>query len=251
MNTGVITKENEFIPIPYYEIGTFAERVCDEYIEKSEANKIKFETFAKDYSFFKPYLDFLLFELGYKIVNPLLHYNSIWSVENNELLLKSSSDNKHYVPVCDKSLEISYINPEDIHTCMIDLDGRIYEINRELELHHENVCELVLNQYLIYDKELFEIYQEYISNNITNVMSFAKNMLGFLQLEVLENRSAIVVYCKDFHNSYINNVLLRIKELYPDFTIESYTVHTEESLKVANKCIERVNKTNENRRLRF
>ena len=40
MNTGLVTKENEFIPIPYYEIGTFAENICKEYIEQSEINKI-------------------------------------------------------------------------------------------------------------------------------------------------------------------------------------------------------------------
>ena len=53
MDTGLVTKENEFIPMPYYEIGKFAEAICEEYVQKSEANKIHFETFSKNYNFFK------------------------------------------------------------------------------------------------------------------------------------------------------------------------------------------------------
>ena len=63
MKTGLLNENNEFIELPYYEIGLYAEEICRKYIEENEENKIRFESFTADYSFFKPYLDFLLFEL--------------------------------------------------------------------------------------------------------------------------------------------------------------------------------------------
>lgn len=250
MHTGLVTKENEFIPIPYYEIGAYAENICNEYIKQSETNRIKFDTFSKEYSFFKPYLDFLLFELGYKMVNPLLHENSMWCVENGRLLLKYADKDQYYSPVYDKALGIEYINPENITDCVIDTNGRIYKVCRELGLHHEIIYELIINQYLIYDKELFDIYQEYMNGNI-NIMSFARNMLGFYQLVSYHDGTGCAIYCDDFYSSYVTKVLERIKELNPRFSVNPYKVHSKESLEIANKCIERVSALNENRRLRF
>lgn len=250
MNTGLVTKENQFIPIPYYQIGTYAEDVCKQYIEQDEVHKIQFETFIKNYSFFKPYLDFLLFELEYKMVNPLLHNNSMWCVENGRLILKSADKDQYYSSVCDKDLGIEYINPENITDCVIDLKGRVYKACRDLGLHHEIIYELIINQYLIYDKELFDIYEEYMKGSL-NVMPFARNMLGFYQMVTYHDGTGCVVYCDDFYNSYIDNIFKRIQELNPGFSINPYKIHSKESLEIANKCIEKVGELNENRRLRF
>lgn len=40
MKTGLITKNDEFIEMPYYEIGKFAENICEQYINESETNRI-------------------------------------------------------------------------------------------------------------------------------------------------------------------------------------------------------------------
>lgn len=251
MDTGLLTKENQFIPIPYYEIGTFAENVCNQYITENEINKIHFDIFAQDYNFFKPYLDFLLFELGYKMINPLLYQNAIWFVENDILTLKQGDNSSKYSKVSDVALDISYVNPENVRDCMMDSIGRVYNVNRESNLYHENICDLVINQYLIYDKELYEMYKEYMSAKTRNITAFAKNMLGFSRLVMLPDQSGAVEFCSELHNSYSNAVFKRIKELYPKFDILPYNIHTKESLSIANKCIERVGDMNENRRLRF
>ncbi len=251
MKTGLLNKDNEFIELPYYEIGTYAEEICKEYIEASEENKIKFEIFSENYSFFKPYLDFILFELDYKMINPMLHQDSMWRVEDGKLLLKSASRDRICPSVDDSMLGISYINPEDVQTCMIDGNGRVYKTNDVLNIYHEDVCDAVLNQYFIYDKELYETYEEYVGLGVSDSISFARNMLGFSQLAMHPEHSGDVVYCESFYNTYIDNVFRRIKELNPEFSLNAYSVHTKESLESAHRCIERISEMNENRRLRL
>lgn len=251
METGLITNENKFIAIPYYEIGDFAEKICEQYIQKSELNKIEFEEFAKNYTFFKPHLDFLLFHLGYKMKNPLLHENSTWEVIKGKLQLKSETGSVFdYSPVRDDILQITYVNPEKIEDSLIDVYGRKYRVPKEFGLHHEDVYELVINQYLIYDKELYKIYEEYMNSGIT-IGTFGRNVLGFHQICVYDDHSGYIVYCSDFYNSYLDTVCKRISEIYPKIEMLPYHIHTEESLEIANKCIERVGELDENRRLRF
>ena len=251
METGLITPNNKFIAVPYYEIGKLAENICEDYIKESEANRLRFQIFSQYYSFFKPHLDFLLFELGYKMVNPLLHKNSIWYVCNDTLILKKDDKIRHYSSVSDTALGLAYINPENVKSCMMDNIGRVYNVNKKNGLYHETVCDLVINQYLIYDKELFEEYRKYNGNGIGDITAFAKNMLGFSHIGMFPDNSGAVVFCSEFHNSYKDKVFKRIKELNPKFDILPYSVHTKESLKVANRCIERVDEMNEDRRLRL
>jgi len=251
MKTGLLNEDNEFIELPYYEIGTYAEEICKKYIEENEENKIKFEIFSENYSFFKPYLDFLLFKLDYKVVNPMLHQDSMWRVENDRLILKSAAKDRYGIQASDSMLGISYINPEDVQSCMIDQEGRVYKTNDSLNIYHEDVCDIVLNQYLINDKEMYEAYEEYVGNGISDSLAFARNMLGFSQLAMHSDHTGNVVYCESFYNTYIDSVFRRIKELNKEFSLDAYSVHTKESLAQANRCIERAGEINENRRLRL
>lgn len=250
METGLITPDYKFIPIQYYEIGAFAENICNQYIEESETNKIQFEMFASDYHFFKPHLDFLLFKLGYKMLNPLLKEYTMWYVENDNLYLKSQNQKKQYISVCDNDLGIQYINPEKIESCVADFSGRTYKVFRRLGIQHEEIFGLILNQYLIYDKELLEMYKDYADKGM-NIGAFCRNMLGFYHIGMYPDQSGYIAYCSDFYNSYMDNVCKRIKEIYPKIEILPDHIHTKESLEIANKCIEKVGEINENRRLRF
>ena len=250
MQVGLLTRDDVFIPIPYYEIGSFAENICNEYIGRCEKNKIQFEVFASNYHYFKPYLDFLLFELGYKMANPLLRENTIWYTENHQLYLNKFYKNHSYLPVSDDVLRIQYIEPENLSSCVVDSHGVSYHVSPKSAIHHMKVYEFVLNQYLIYDKQLFQIYQNYMSQGL-NIGAFCRNMLGFFQICVYIDKSGYISYCSDFYNSYMNNICQRIQAIYPKMEIVPDHIHTEEDFKVATNCIERVNYLHENRRLRF
>ena len=252
MKSGFITKDNIFIPVPYYEIGLFAENVCKNYMEENEANKMQFELFARDYHYFKPYLDLLLFQLGYQMVNPLLQENATWYVEDNVLYLSKPYKPKEYryLPIRDDALQIQYIAPEHLQNCIVDFRGIAYHFSRGMGLYHEEIYELVLNQYLIYDKVLYEAYKSYTDKG-KNIAAFCRNMLGFYHIAVEEDRSGYIVYCSDFYNSYMDNICKRVKELYPKIKILGDKIHTEESLKMATQYIEKAGEMSENRRIRL
>lgn len=252
METGFITDENKLITIPYYEIGMFAENICKNYVGKNENNRKKFEEFAKNYHHFQPYFDFLLFELGYKMLNPLLRENAMWHVEDNILYLSTHIKAKEYryLPVNDFFFKRQYISPENLQDCVVDFDGISYNVPRKLGLFHEEMDELILNQYLIYDKELFEIYQNYMEKGL-NVGAFCRNMLGFYHITIYQDQSGYIQYCSDFSNSYMDHICKRIKELYPKMKTLGSSIHTEETLALATQYIEKVGEMNENRRFRL
>ena len=251
MKTGLITKDCKFIEIPYYEIGEFAENICGQYINESETNRYFFEEFAKNYTTFKPYLDFLLFHLGYKMINPLLHKDCTWEVNNNILQLKTSNGSLfNYLPVDDVSLQIGEVVPSEISDCIIDFNGKCYKTRRKEEIHHEDIYELVINQYLIYDKELYEYYSNYINSDYA-VGCFGREILGFRQVVIYPDNSGFIIYCSDFENQNLEDICDEITMFYPNVERDSALVHTEESLRIANQCIERMRKINEDRRLRF
>jgi len=250
METGLITKERKFIPLPYYEIGNFAESICRQYIEENDENKTEFELFSEGYHHFYPYLDFLLFKLGYKMVNPLLRENSLWFVDNNSLYLQTNSSYYKYLLVTDMALQIKPISPEKLKECVIDFNGISYEIDRENGLHHEDIYELILNQYLIYNKDLFNLYEKYISNGL-DIGCFCRNMLGFYHVAIYGDNSGFIIYCDDFKNPNMESICEEIVNINPKIKKEHDSVHTKESLAVANRCIEIVGEMNENRRFRL
>ncbi len=252
METGFITNENKLITIPYYEIGMFAENICKNYVEQNENNRIKFEEFAKNYHHFKPYFDFLLFGLGYQMVNPLLRQDSTWYVENGILYLQTSTQSikYRYLPVNDYFFKRQYISPENLQDCVVDFEGVSYNVPRTLGLFHEEMDELILNQYLIYDKELFKIYQNYMKEGL-NIGAFCRNMLGFYHITIYKDQSGYIQYCSDFENPYMDMVFNRIKELYPEMEWKGRRVHTQDSLKLALCSIEKVGEIDENTRFRL
>lgn len=252
MKTGLITKNDELIEIPYYEIGKFAENICEQYINESETNRCFFEEFAKNYITFKPYLDFLLFHLGYKMINPLLREGCIWEANNNILQLKNHNGSVFdYLPVDDISLQIGEFGPSTLSDCIIDINGKCYKTCRNQGIHHEEIYELVINQYLIYDKELYEHYNNYLKVDFS-IGNFGRDILGFCQVVIYPDfgNFGYIAYCSDFENTH-SALCDQINKYYPDVERDSTSMHNEESLKIANECIERMKEINENRRLRF
>lgn len=252
METGLITNENKFIPIPYYEIGLFAENICKNFMEANEKNKEKFEVFAKNYQHFKPYFDFLLFELGYKMINPLLRKDSIWHVEENTLYLSTLNQVKayRYVPVNDCIFVRQGNKLENLQDCVVDFYGVFYNVLRKQGLYHEDTDELILNQYLIYDKELFESYQKAKWEGL-DIGVFCREMLGYSHVTIYEDQSGFIQYCSDFDNSYMATVAQEIKKLYPKIQPLGSKVHTGDSLTEAMHLIEKVGEKHENRRFRL
>lgn len=172
---GFITPAGQLKYMEYYNILEFAKKVCYDYINKSEENLKKFFIFKKGYTKFEPYLDFILSELHYVMVNPLnfkdviiynddgLKINKISKLKNGKFSLYRENFIWNY-SCSDASLFIEQFDNKKHSDGIITKDGYYVKVDRDKDLYHEQVAEQILNQYLIGNKELYLDYIKYVKN---------------------------------------------------------------------------------------
>lgn len=202
--TKLISPNGEIHNILYYEIGLYSEKLCQEYIEKSEENKIEFENFASNYTYFKPYFDFLIFKMGYKIINPFCSKKLIGYTIGNYFITKgiSREDNikmSKYTSVSDKDLQITNYKDTSLKEGFIDANGIGFKLNRKIGLDHSKLCELILNQFMIYNKEIYldyinSISDPEISDIITIIEFYMIERLGFTQMCIFDTDYGNIIY---------------------------------------------------------
>lgn len=204
MNTSLISPNGEIHNMEYYEIGLFAEKMCKQYIEENERNKTEFEKFANNYTYFKPYFDFLLFKLGYKIINPFFKENIVGFSIGNYFVTKgiNKEDNirlEKYSSVSDYDLQITNYKDTSLKEGFINQNGVGFKVNRTIDMGHSKVCELILNQLMIYNKEICEDYLKSISsseikNILTRIEFYMIERLGFVQMCIFETNFGDILY---------------------------------------------------------
>lgn len=198
---GFMTPQNETYLMTYNEVNDFCKLVCEQekYLEQ-------FNEFSKNYTYFYPYFDFVMFELDYIFINPLLEEgtclkkvgNALYKVSEYVLddeeniyecitsLAKSIKNGGNYadlVACSDKELNIRKCNIADIHKCMIDPDGftMISTNDGEKDGNHEVTSSTIINQLLITSKYL---YQTYDSKKYT--ASYLIEKFGFIRADSIE-----------------------------------------------------------------
>lgn len=191
--TAFITPENELITMNYDKVEEFCKQECN----KPE-NIDKFSTFKKDYTYYHPYFDFVMFELNYQMINPLfksgtalvnvnqeLYLTEIDRFNYNEIRNKLNNRNPNEIPIMTKcstkEMNIRKQSSEHVDHCMID-PNLIGQMSRN---SHEVTSNTILNQLLITStkvmKDFYNFYHE--EDCIENGMSinYLLNSLGFLR----------------------------------------------------------------------
>lgn len=250
MKTGVVDKNGNLIEMPYYEIGNFFKNIVKEYISLNEDNKAVYDDFKKDYLFFKPYYDFAIFKLGYKILNPLFNENTLGYAKDNKIIVENMYDDAlkyYYSKTNDNEIEVKYADPNNIFSCIIDQDGRCFKVDREKDQFHEQIFEQVLNQIIIYNKIICEdYYNNCVVNHIfPNINFYFRDRLGFIQKS--EN---YILYNKSLVNDYTMNLLNKIMDENKHLSKET-SVLNENVIEETRNIIDCVSDEYENRRLRF
>lgn len=231
MNTSLISPSGEVYDMEYYEIGLFAEKMCKQYIEKSESNKLEFETFANNYTYFKPYFDFLIFKLGYKIINPFFKNNIVGFSIGNYFVTKgiNKDDNikmEKYSSVSDHDLQITDYKDVSLKEGFIDQNGTGFKVNRTIDMGHSKVCELILNQLMIYNKEICEDYLKSINdpkinNIITRIEFYMIERLGFIQMCIFETNFGDILYNDKLQPEWFDNFKQIFKKEYEYVSFDS------------------------------
>lgn len=202
--TKLISPSGEIHNMEYYEIGLFAEKVCEQYIEKNENNKLEFEKFASNYTYFKPYFDFIIFKLGYKIINPFFKDKIIGFSIGNYFVTKgiNKDDNikmEKYHSVSDFDLQITNYKDVSLKEGFIDQNGIGFKLKRNIDMNHSKLCEIILNQLLIYYKEICEDYIKIMNdsemkNILTRIEFYMIERLGFIQMCIFEEGFGDIIY---------------------------------------------------------
>lgn len=197
---GFINSENEVIKMEYTEILNYCKSLCEE-----EQNKQSYDEYKKGYTYFPAYFDFVVFELNYIFINPLMEPETCLIPENNSLYLSAYQGDDYQKnmdffntnliyenisfmgKVSDKELGIKKQTPESIIDCLMD-PNMMGLITRDEKVgdSHGITGNTVLNQLLMKSTKIYDNYQQYSIEDDTDIDNKAINYLvkslGFLRL---------------------------------------------------------------------
>lgn len=164
----VIFNDYEEIKCKYYEIEDKCIEIINKYCSLSSENNQKFLEFAKNYKTFKPYFDFVVCVLGYKIKNIELEENKVLMAKDNKMYvyktLEEKLENNYRYSLSDnKTLNIKPIdfNITPYREAVIYDNLDIYP---EVFLGHEHIFKQILNNLLISNQSVCEDYLSYKGN---------------------------------------------------------------------------------------
>lgn len=166
MQSGLIDRKGKIINCPYYEIEELCKKIINKFCCESIENQKFFSNFARDYTYFEPYFDFVVGVLGYSLINPWLQSNKILcgNYENRTYTLK------YYSKLLDSYTAIQYnrevlgfssdidlqIKPfsqrDNFYNCFITSD--LTELVPLAEGGHRELGKQLLNLAMIKDREL-------------------------------------------------------------------------------------------------
>lgn len=219
MNETVLRDENDnIIKVPYFEIGNYAEAKVNEYIVNNHLEK-DFEEFKKNYTVYKPYFDYLITKMHYKIENPFIFSIGVLEGKNNRFSYKNLLE-YNYPTASDKDLMISKFNVNNISDEIIEPTGLSFKIDRTNDVTHEAVYEVILMEQMIYNKKLYEDYINCVlndSNTYYDINVYFRTRLGYSQITVYDdNYNGFILSNPDIAPEYIQNVVRSIENMYPN-----------------------------------
>lgn len=178
----IVSVDNKEIVCEYYEI----EEIFREFIESDPTLLSDFTEFARDYSYFSPYIDYAMFRLGYKIKNPLNLKNATLEAKENAIFLTQFSQSFEIFPKADdKTIRLSKLSPDNIEVSMADSDLNMI---RPKFHRHSHISLLILNYLFMKDQDLYlkfvgELIDEETSALMFDYTNFLINNASFLRIE--------------------------------------------------------------------
>ena len=189
--------------ICYYDI---EQRFIDIVQNLDNDKKEQFEEFKKDYHYFTPYFDFVIMELGYMIENPMGYTHALLLYRDHKIMIIDDMDYEKYQkegvfhPIYDYFVKCDDVTL-NIHQLVDELDHYPNDINQlensiidrnnmvlsiEHLRFHQNLAFLIVNQLIIKDKKIYDLYISY-DEIVTKEINFLEDKLGYIRLGMLEN----------------------------------------------------------------
>lgn len=242
--------------IPCYEIGDFSKNIVNNYVNESEKNKKEFDIFKENYNSFDPSFDFMLTRLNYKIKNIFLLEETIMYSKDNFIYDETLDDDKvirKYQICSDDNFMIKHIDIDNLKSAVINNEGYQITVDRNKEINHEKIFELLLIHELIFDKDFYDDYIKCRTNPkykdiYYNISSYFINRLGFMKSVIYEDKTGFILINKQLENNYIKKLLSSIKDFYENVQIEYYNISNDD-YEEAIKIQEKIGDNNEYRRI--
>lgn len=210
---GFITPDDSFYSMNYSEVEAFCKEICF-----SDESRESFLEFAKDYSYFRAYFDYIMIMGKFLFFNPLYNNKKFIIFDKgayylNDLVSLNYQDNvssyferksresfiSDFTTVSDLELGIQACEINSDFECMIDPDmiGMMSKTGTvDPDGLHYVTGASVLNQLLISSEEIAKSYYSYLKNDGIDEMDDPVNYLvsnvGFLRMAG-QNENKIVI----------------------------------------------------------
>lgn len=159
INSVLVSPEGEEFVCKYFEINEVCKKIIQNLCNNDVEIKKKFFEFKKEYTYFEPYFDFVLFELGYVIKNP-------FDIEKAEMFANNNDIYMNYNFQCiaifgksnDSEIGLCKLNEENMDISMID--GNLMAIKPKNYKKHLFIARFILNHIFIKNQKIYEEYLE-------------------------------------------------------------------------------------------
>lgn len=226
--TGFLTPKDEWIEVDYFHLQPFCKEICQR-TENLEA----FVQFAKNYKSFSPYFDFVVFNLKYAFVGPLLNENLILAPREGSLIALEISDlvdnygtikyktitdalyDRYYLtqlpyinPCSDSELQCRPVSSKRLFSSVITDQGVMMMSTTGFDKRgsHGVTNLTITNMLLIENPMLLDDFQSCLQNGGT-CNDFLLEYLGYLHF-VSKKEGALILYSGENQSPIIQKFLL-------------------------------------------
>jgi hypothetical protein len=197
IKSGFITDTDCQIEIPINQMGNFCQTICLKHLSKNKI--IIFNDFIDNYSYFKPYFDFIVHKLKWIQIGTVFNDNAISiSIEDEKkdkliqpIIQKSNIHSKNIYEYlknekydCLKVPECSDENLGIINDYYPNRSGLIFNDGKfiDIAMHHEAHCIAILNEILLENKLILDDYLKVKKRNLT-AEDYLIQRLGLLKID--------------------------------------------------------------------
>lgn len=235
LNSALI-KNNEKIECKYYEIEEICKNITKKYCDLNSENALQFQEFSKHYKTFRPYFDFVVCILGYKILNPQMEKNTILVGKENHMFVYKTNeekfeDNFRYGLSDDKTLNVypMSLDSSTFHDCLID--GNKNHILPSDMFGHTQILQQILNLLLISNKDICEEFLNYTSD----IGYFVQRYLPIIRFQSDKQGHMVITRCVYREGNITEKQRIYMSELIDNrFTYPSFLSNVDKEDKYDN-----------------
>lgn len=221
LDSGLINKNGELLECKYYELEEHCINIVNDYCEKSEDNREQFDKFSKSYQMFRPYFDFVVCVLGYKVLNPEMEKDFILIGKNNHMYIyKKDEDLNQSKSFCyDLSDDITLnVYPMTLDSSTFSdylIDGDCNHILPNDMSGHVHIFRQILNMMLISNED---ICKDYLKYNL-DVGMFVQRYYPLLRFQTYRMGNMVIV--KSYHRK--DNLTIKQQNFLSDLKDNRFT----------------------------